>query len=130
DRWTWLILIAYTQLRLARAVATDARLPWERPRPQPRLSPYRVRRGVPPPGVPPALGAPRPPARRTEPLGMFLRPAQGPALRACGSSPGAQEARQEAQEQAAQDRKGCLTCPAPSSTTAGLDRRSNRPPQG
>jgi hypothetical protein len=47
DRWTWLVLVAYTQLRLARAVATDARLPWERPRPQPRLSPYRVRRGFP-----------------------------------------------------------------------------------
>jgi hypothetical protein len=47
DRWTWLVLAGYTQLRLARQVATDARLPWERPRPQPRLSPYRVRRGFP-----------------------------------------------------------------------------------
>jgi Transposase DDE domain len=47
DRWTWLVLAAYTQLRLAREGATDARLPWERPRPQPRLSPYRVRRGFP-----------------------------------------------------------------------------------
>jgi hypothetical protein len=47
DRWTWLVLAAYTQLRLARQVATDARLPWERPRPQPRLSPVRVRRGFP-----------------------------------------------------------------------------------
>jgi hypothetical protein len=47
DRWTWLVLAGYTQLRLARAVATDARLPWERPRSQPRLSPYRVRRGFP-----------------------------------------------------------------------------------
>jgi hypothetical protein len=47
DRWTWLILAGYTQLRLARQVATDTRLPWERPRPQPRLSPYRVRRGFP-----------------------------------------------------------------------------------
>ena len=47
DRWTWLVLAAYTQLRLARAVAGDQRLPWERPRPQPRLSPYRVRRGFP-----------------------------------------------------------------------------------
>ena len=41
------MLVASTQLRLARAVATDARLPWQRPRPQPRLSPYRVRRGFP-----------------------------------------------------------------------------------
>ena len=47
DRWTWLILAAYAQLRLARAVATDVRLPWERPRSQPRLSPVRVRRGFP-----------------------------------------------------------------------------------
>jgi hypothetical protein len=47
DRWTWLVLAAYTQLRLARLVAGDQRLPWERPRPQPRLSPYRVRRGFP-----------------------------------------------------------------------------------
>jgi hypothetical protein len=47
DRWTWLVLAAYTQLRLARDVVADRRLPWERPRPQPRLSPYRVRRGFP-----------------------------------------------------------------------------------
>jgi hypothetical protein len=47
DRWTWLVLAGYTQLRLARTVAGDQRLPWERPRPQPRLSPYRVRRGFP-----------------------------------------------------------------------------------
>jgi hypothetical protein len=47
DRWTWLVLAAYTQLRLARAVVTDARLPWERPRPPGRLSPVRVCRGFP-----------------------------------------------------------------------------------
>ena len=47
DRWTWLVLAAYAQLRLAREFAGDQRLPWERPRPQPRLSPYRVRRGFP-----------------------------------------------------------------------------------
>jgi hypothetical protein len=47
DRWTWLVLAAYAQLRLARQAADDQRLPWERPRPQPRLSPYRVRRGFP-----------------------------------------------------------------------------------
>ena len=41
------MLAAYTQLRLARAVVCDQRLPWERPRPQPRLSPVRVRRGFP-----------------------------------------------------------------------------------
>ena len=47
DRWTWLVLAAYTQLRLARAVVADARLPWERPRPPGRLSPVRVCRGFP-----------------------------------------------------------------------------------
>jgi hypothetical protein len=47
DRWTWLVLAGYAQLRLARQVASDQRLPWERPRPQPRLSPVRVRRGFP-----------------------------------------------------------------------------------
>jgi DDE superfamily endonuclease len=47
ERWTWLVLAGYTELRLARQLAADTRLPWERPRPQPRLSPYRVRRGFP-----------------------------------------------------------------------------------
>jgi hypothetical protein len=47
DRWTWLVLAGYAQLRLAREVVADQRLPWERPRTQPRLSPYRVRRGFP-----------------------------------------------------------------------------------
>jgi hypothetical protein len=46
DRWTWLVLVAYTQLRLARQLVADQRLPWERPRPPGQLSPYRVRRGV------------------------------------------------------------------------------------
>jgi hypothetical protein len=45
DRWTWLILAAYTQLRLARGQATDLRRPWEKPTPPERLSPARVRRG-------------------------------------------------------------------------------------
>ncbi|GIM87122.1 hypothetical protein Sar04_38580 [Salinispora arenicola] len=45
DRWTWLILAAYTQLRLARPLAADLRRPWERPAPPERLTPARVRRG-------------------------------------------------------------------------------------
>src|SRR5215218_9853067 len=28
DRWTWLVLAGYTQLRLARQVTADTRLPW------------------------------------------------------------------------------------------------------
>ncbi|WP_435972403.1 hypothetical protein [Streptomyces sp. Qhu_M48] len=44
DRWTWLILAAYTQLRLARPLAADRRRPRERPVPPDRLTPARVRR--------------------------------------------------------------------------------------
>jgi hypothetical protein len=44
DRWTWLIITAYTQLRLARTLTTDLRRPWERPATDGRLSPARVRR--------------------------------------------------------------------------------------
>jgi hypothetical protein len=47
DRWTWLVLAAYTQLRLARAVVADQRLPWERQAKPGKLTPYRVRRGFP-----------------------------------------------------------------------------------
>ena len=44
DRWTWLILAAYTQLRLARGIVADRRLPWEKPLSQRRLTPTRVLR--------------------------------------------------------------------------------------
>lgn len=46
DRWTWLVLAAYTQLRLARHLVEDLRRPWERKPARPgRLSPARIRRG-------------------------------------------------------------------------------------
>jgi hypothetical protein len=45
DRWTWLIIAVHAQLRLARPLAADLRLPWERPAPPGRLTPARVRRG-------------------------------------------------------------------------------------
>jgi hypothetical protein len=44
DRWTALVVLAYTQLRLARPLVADQRLPWERPLRQERLTPGRVRR--------------------------------------------------------------------------------------
>ena len=44
DRWTWLILAAHTQLRLARPMAEDRRRPWERTCRPARLTPARVRR--------------------------------------------------------------------------------------
>lgn len=31
DRWTWIVLAAYTQLRLARGLVADQKLPWEKP---------------------------------------------------------------------------------------------------
>jgi hypothetical protein len=47
DKWTWLIVAVYTQLRLSRPIVADHRLPW-----QPRLAatvltPARVRAGFP-----------------------------------------------------------------------------------
>jgi len=47
--WTWLVLLAYTQLRLARLAIEDRHLPWERPqRPTRRaLTPARVRQAFP-----------------------------------------------------------------------------------
>ncbi|HZW42919.1 MAG TPA: NF041680 family putative transposase [Dermatophilaceae bacterium] len=64
DRWTWLILAAYTQLRLARSLVDDQRLPWERRRKPGRLTPARVRRGFRRLG--PTLGTPAsPPKSRT-----------------------------------------------------------------
>lgn len=45
DRWTWLMLAAYTQLWLARDLTDDLRRPWEKPSPVGRLTPGRVRRG-------------------------------------------------------------------------------------
>jgi len=45
DRWTWIILTAHTQLRLARHLTHDLR-PWEKPVTEPhRLTPTRIRRG-------------------------------------------------------------------------------------
>jgi hypothetical protein len=43
-RWSWLVALAYAQLHLARPLAVDRRLPWEKPCPADRLSPGRVRR--------------------------------------------------------------------------------------
>ncbi len=49
DRWTWLVTLAYTQLRLARRTIEDVHLPWEPPqRPDRRmLTAARVRQAFP-----------------------------------------------------------------------------------
>jgi hypothetical protein len=86
DRWTWLVLLAYTQLRLARRAIDQVHLPWERPqRPARRaLTPARVRQAFPQLLV--ALGtpaaAPKPCGRSPgRPLGARSRPA--PRYPAC-----------------------------------------------
>ena len=67
DRWTWLLIAAYTQLRLAAALAADLRLPWQRPQPPGAMTPARVRRGfraacqtAGTPAAPPRPGRPGP----------------------------------------------------------------------
>jgi len=61
DRWTWLVVAAFTQLRLARPCVEDRRLPWERHYDPGRLTPVRVRRGV--LALLPELGTPAKPPK-------------------------------------------------------------------
>jgi hypothetical protein len=56
DRWTWLVVLASTQLRLARPLVADKRWPGERPLPAERLTPARVRRAF--SALLPTLGSP------------------------------------------------------------------------
>jgi hypothetical protein len=48
DRWTWLVVATFTQLRLARTCVADLRLPWVRRYDSGRLRPVRVHRVVSP----------------------------------------------------------------------------------
>ena len=68
DRWSWLVVAAYTQLRLARTRVADLRLPWERRYEAGRLTPVRVHRAV------------------SSLLGRLGTPAKAP--KPCGRSPG------------------------------------------
>lgn len=65
DRWVWLILAAYTQLRLARTLTGDLRRPWEKPLTSEQLTPGRVRRGY--PRIRKILGTPAKPPKATHP---------------------------------------------------------------
>jgi hypothetical protein len=64
DRWTWLVLLAYTQLRLARPLVADHHLPWERPLPAAQRTPRRVQQAF--TALLPTLGTP---ARAAQPAG-------------------------------------------------------------
>lgn len=73
DRWTWLVVVVSTQLRLARPWVADRRLPWERPLDLGKLTPSRVRRAV--SALLPIVGTPASPPKP------------------CGRSPGRPKAR-------------------------------------
>ena len=45
DRWTWVLIAAWNQLWLARALAAITRMPWQRPQPPAEMTPGRVRAG-------------------------------------------------------------------------------------
>lgn len=77
--WTLLILATYTQLRLARGMVADQRLPWEKPLPIQKLTPTRVLRNF--ASLLPILGtlaaAPKPCGRSPErPKGSRSGPAK------------------------------------------------------
>jgi hypothetical protein len=62
DRWTWLVVAAYTQIRLARSHVADQSLPWERSLTAGALTPVRVRRALSRllPNLPTPAAAPKP----------------------------------------------------------------------
>ncbi|WNE93936.1 hypothetical protein PS467_00640 [Streptomyces luomodiensis] len=66
DRWTWLVIAAHTQLRLAPPLAADRRKPWEKTtRTGTALTPTRVRRGF--RNIRPHLGSPARAPKPTRP---------------------------------------------------------------
>ena len=65
DRWSWLVIGTYTQLRLARPLVEDLRLPWERRQDSTALTPTRVRRGFRRLGA--MIGTPASPPKSTTP---------------------------------------------------------------
>ena len=124
DRWTWLVLAGYTQLRLARAIAGDQRLPWERPRPQPRLSPLRVRRGFPAAAVRTGLASEYAETRRALP-----RPARGRCSGPAVRHPAIKKPAKRPRSRPPRTTRATWG-PAPSSTPADHGRRSARHPLG
>jgi hypothetical protein len=67
QRWSWLVMLAYTLIRLTRPLADGYRLPWENPCPPGRATPRRARRAfrrisatLPPVARPPKTHKPGP----------------------------------------------------------------------
>ena len=101
-RWTWVVIIAITQLRLARALAADHRLPWERRRRPGLGTPGRVRRDFarlaaccPAPKIPTKAALAMPMKNRTIRAAWWVRCRAtsarcraGGRQRACRSGPG------------------------------------------
>src|SRR5205807_978379 len=85
DRWTWLVIAAYTQLRLAAVLAADLRLPWQRPQPPGSMTPARVRRGF--RAVCATAGSPAGPAHH-DPPAHHQPPWPAPAARHAPRAPG------------------------------------------
>jgi hypothetical protein len=95
DRWTWIIITAHAQLRLARPLAAELRLPWERParpaHPRVRRRFRNIRTTIPCPAGAPKSGKPgphRPPGsknRHPAPRHHVGKPPEGTAA----SNPGA-----------------------------------------
>ena len=65
ELWTWLVIAAHTELRLARPLADQLRRPWEKPQNADRLTPARVRRGF--RRLRPTLARPTRPPKATKP---------------------------------------------------------------
>jgi DDE superfamily endonuclease len=91
DRWTWLILAALTQLRLARTLVADHRLPWQPPLAADKMTPGRVRAGfaylLPRVGTPATWPKPSRPGPG-RPKGRKSRPARRyPAVKKAGAKP-------------------------------------------
>lgn len=62
DRWTWVLILVYVQLRLARPLVIDRHLPWQTPLPIEKMTPARVRRAFSQllPTLDPLASAPKP----------------------------------------------------------------------
>lgn len=92
DRWAWLILAAYAQLRLARPLAEDLRRSWEKP---PDAGPTHPRPC--PPRLSPYSADPGHSSQHAESHPPRARPPQGPHLHPRTPPPSRQETTQSGQ---------------------------------